>query len=170
MRFLPYIIDNNGNKHYVTISAMTKEDAAETKEYPEWQTSWDKPFFQKKNVSCYSFKSDEELIALGAYEVQKNALVVYIIYMEAQPESNPTITPVNRKYRGIGSMLIAYGIKLSIDNGFDGDVVLRAKTSELADHYVKDFGAVKLPSYDSSAPRYIIADEAAKEIFYRYLE
>lgn len=65
--------------------------------------------------------------------------------------------------------MIAYGIKLSIDNGFAGDVVLEAKTTQLAQHYERDFGAVLLPALHSSAPRYLIADEAAKRIFFTYL-
>lgn len=59
--------------------------------------------------------------------------------------------------------------KLSIDNGFAGDVVLEAKTSSLAKHYERDFGAVLLPIFGSSAPRYLIADEAAKRLFFTYL-
>ncbi len=64
-------------------------------------------------------------------------------------------------------MLIAYGIKLSIDHGLTGDVVLEAKTDELARHYERDFGAVRIPVFQSTAPRYLIADEAAKRIFFR---
>ena len=63
--------------------------------------------------------------------------------------------------------MIAYGIKLSIDNGLAGDVVLEAKTT--AKHYERDFGAVRLPTFQSSAPRYLIADEAAKRSFFTYL-
>ena len=47
--------------------------------------------------------------------------------------------------------------------------MLEAKTPELADHYMKDFDAVKLPSF-SGAPRFLIADDAAKRIFFSYLE
>ena len=65
--------------------------------------------------------------------------------------------------------LIALGIKLSIDNGFAGDVILEAKTTALAKHYEKDFGAILLPTFQSSAPRYLIADDAAKQIFLTYL-
>ena len=65
--------------------------------------------------------------------------------------------------------MIAYGIKLSIDNVFAGDVVLEAKTTQLAQHYERDFGAVLLPALHSSAPRYLIEDEAAKRIFFTYL-
>lgn len=38
-------------------------------------------------------------------------------------------------------MMIAYGIKLSIENGLTGDVVLEAKTTALAKHYERGFGA-----------------------------
>ena len=65
--------------------------------------------------------------------------------------------------------MIAYGIKLSIDNGLAGDVVLEGKTTALANHYDRDFGAVRLPTFQSSAPRYLIADEAAKRSFFTYL-
>ena len=105
----------------------------------------------------------------GQYIVLENALAVHIVYLEAQPESNPTLDEGRPKYTGIGRMMIAYGIKLSIDNGFAGDVVLEAKTTALAKHYERDFGAVRLPTFQSSAPRYLIADEAAKRIFFTYL-
>lgn len=89
--------------------------------------------------------------------------------MEAHPASNITLDGGALEYRGIRRMMIAYGIRLSIDHGLAGDVVLEAKTAELARHYEKDFGAVLLPMFESSAPRYLIADEAAKRIFFAYL-
>ena len=74
------------------------------------------------------------------------------------------------KYRGIGQEL-TYGIKLSVDAGFNGDVTLDAKTPELARHYERDFGAVRLPGRENNtAPRYLICDEAAQIIFTGYLE
>lgn len=169
MRFVPYVYDSDRQRVPVAIAPMTKEDADRTNDFPEWQTSWTNEFLQNNYLDRYSVKAGDELIALGAYEVQDNELIVYIVYMESHPESNPTMTTA-RKYTGIGRLLIAYGIKLSVDNGFGGDVVLRAKTNELERHYVKDYGAVKLPSFDTGAPRYIIADEAAKRIFFSYLE
>jgi hypothetical protein len=50
--------------------------------------------------------------------------------MEAHPASNPTLDGGSPEYRGIGRMMIAYGIKLSIDHGLAGDVVLEAKTTD----------------------------------------
>ena len=92
-----------------------------------------------------------------------------IPYMEAQPDSNPVMDGGDPKYTGIGRLMIAYGIKLSIDHGLAGDVVLEAKATALAKHYERDFGAVRLPVFGSAAPRYLIADDAAKRIFFTYL-
>ncbi len=170
MQFVPYVTDRNGKQLYVTITPMSQADSAQTEKEPMWQTPWTSEYLAEQVFEKYAVKLDDALIALGAYEIQKNALVVHIVYMEAEPGSNPTIVGKHRQYRGIGKVLIAYGIKLSIDNGFGGDVVLEAKTTQLAEHYAQDFGAVKLPSLGSSAPRFLIADEAAKRIFFSYLE
>lgn len=56
------------------------------------------------------------------------------------------------KYTGIGRLMIAYGIKLSIDSGLIGDVVLKAKTTILTKHYERSSGAVRLPMFQSSVP------------------
>ena len=90
--------------------------------------------------------------------------------MEGEPESNPTRTAVP-KYRSVGRAMVAYGIKLSVDAGFNGDVTLDAKTPELARHYERDFGAFRVPGRErNAAPRYLICDEAAQVIFTDYLE
>ena len=97
-------------------------------------------------------------------------VAVHIIYMESQAQSNPTLC-VSPKYHGIGRALVAYGIKLSVDAGFNGDVTLDAKTPELAKHYERDFGAVLIPGRGrGAAPRYLICDEAAINIFTSFLE
>lgn len=69
----------------------------------------------------YAAKVGNELIALGANEILDNSLVVHIVYMEAQPESNQNLDNGRPKYTGIGRLMIAHGIKLSIDGGFAGD-------------------------------------------------
>lgn len=114
---------------------------------------------------------DDELVALGAYEILPSSIIVHIIYLESHPESNPTIAGENRKYRGIGKVLVSFGIKLSVDCGFGGDVTFEAKTPELAAHYEKDFGAVPLPAFDTlTPPRYLLSGAAAKTIFSQYLK
>lgn len=109
-------------------------------------------------------------MALGGYEVRDGTMGIHIVYIESQAESNLPLLGIP-KYRGIGRALVAYGIKLSVDARFNGDVTLDAKTPELARHYKKDFGAVRLPSRESSAaPRYLICDEAVQIVFTGYLE
>ena len=60
-------------------------------------------------------------MTLGAYEISEDVVTVHIVYMESQAQSNPTLAK-SPKYHGIGRALIAYGIKLSVDAGFNGDV------------------------------------------------
>ena len=169
MRFQPFVFDRQGCRIPVIIEPMTQRDAELTNEQPLWQTSWTSEFLSDERFQRYAARVGDELIALGAYEILENALVVHIVYLEAQPESNPTLDEGQPKYTGIGRLMVAYGIKLSIDNGLAGDVVLEAKTTALAKHYERDFGAVRLLMFQSSAPRYLIADEAAKRIFFAYL-
>ena len=169
MRFCPFVLDHVHERVPVSISPMSAEDVAQTVSPKPWQTRWDSDFIADSGFDCYAAKVGGELVALGAYEVLKNSLVVHIAYMEAQPESNPTMDVGAPKYTGIGRMLIAFGIKLSIDNGFGGDVILEAKTTELARHYTKDFGAVRIPDFSTAALRFLIADEAVKRIFLTYL-
>lgn len=170
MRFVPYVYAKDSVRLPVVVKAMTAADAQRTNQPPLWQTSWTSDYLSDDRLEKYAVQLDGELIGLGAYEINDDSLIVHIVYMEAQPESDPTIVGKERKYRGIGRLLIAYGIKLSIDNGFRGDVVLEAKTTELARHYEEDYGAVRLPAFSSAAPRFLIADSAAKAIFFSYLE
>lgn len=93
------------------------------------------------------------------------------MYAESAPHSNPVLTEKSeRKYSGIGTALIAFGIKYSIDNGCRGDVVFDAKTDELAKHYAEDFDAMRIPSITNGGPkRFMLADEATWQLFPKYL-
>lgn len=172
-KFEPYILYSGSAEHCkVRIQKMTRADAIHTNQKPLWQTDWTSDFISNPNYLKYSVKTmDGELVALGAYEILSASIVVHIAYIESHPESNPTIVGSNRKYQGIGRVLLAFGIKLSIDNDFGGDVTFEAKTQELAEHYERDFGATPLPSFDdNSAPRFLLCGESAKRIFLSYLE
>ena len=170
MQFRPFVYDAMNQQVPVAIEPMIPQDAATTTKEPRWQTDWTSEYISKGKFDIYGLKTQiGELVALGAYEINEDVVTVHIVYMESQAQSNPTLCK-RPKYHGIGRALIAYGIKLSIDSGLTGDVVLEAKTTSLAKHYEEDFGAVLLPTFQSSAPRYLIADEAAKRIFFTYLD
>ncbi len=169
-RFVLHIWDTDRAKVLVFISKADKRDLEATIAAP-WQTDWTSEYITTDRFDLYALKTMKgELVALGAYEVREENLAVHIIYMESDPESNPTRTAVP-KYRGVGRAMVAYGIKLSVDAGFNGDVTLDAKTPELARHYERDFGAFRVPGRErNAAPRYLICDEAAQVIFTDYLE
>ena len=94
---------------------MTPQDAATTTKEPRWQTDWTSEYCSKGKFDIYGLKTQVgELGALGAYEISEDVVTVHIVYMESQAQSNPTLC--------IRRALIAYGIKLSVDAGFNGDV------------------------------------------------
>lgn len=171
--FVPFVIDANTKQQVLAkIVKMTKEDAAKTTSEPAWQTDWDSEYISNPRLETYALKiaDTDELIGLAAYLIEQNYMAVQIIYMESHPESNPTIAK-KRKYEGIGKILIAYGIKLSVDAGLYGLVVLEAKTTELEKHYREHYNALPIAKTTPGAPpRFLIADSSAVEIFTTYLK
>lgn len=152
----------------IDIDRATDADLACTK--ASWQTDWTSEFISNPDLEKYAAKTAEgEIVALGAYRETPESMFVYIEYVESHPESNPTITN-HRKYADIGRMMIAFGIQLSIDSGKNGVVTFEAKTDELAKHYIRDFGAVRIFSKQSGGPiMLMIADNAALTLFNTYL-
>jgi hypothetical protein len=173
MFFKPYILQQEDQKRVdVTIEPATQADLAITQGYPQWQSDWNSPYLSSPEVEKYAMKTpDGELVALGAYQIVKKQAFVYILYLESAPHSNPTLVRKrSRKYYGIGEVLIAFGIKFSIDNGCRGDVFFEAKTDELAEHYERDFLAVRLPGgAKNGAVRFMLGDDPAKRLFSKYL-
>ena len=104
---------------------------------------------------------------MGAYRDVPDGILVAVEYIESAPNSNPTLTS-SRKFRGIGAVLLAFGIQLSIDYGYGGTIYLKAKTSRLREHYIQDFGAIPFSHVD---PFMLLIDgAAAKSLFSRFLE
>ena len=56
-----------------------------------------------------------------------------------------------KKYIGIAKALFAYAVQISLDAGFDGVLVFKAKTSELLNYYMNVCGARQVPSHDPFA-------------------
>lgn len=170
MQFVPFVLDGNENIIPVKFTHMNQDDANATNEDPKWQTSWTSEYIKSLKGHKIALKSlDDELLALAVYKDMGKAMHIYIAYMEAQPESNPNCV-TTKKYHNIGRVLIAYGIKLSVDALYGGDVTLEAKTPELAKHYMQDFEAIPVGNYEGVAPRFLICGAAAKNIFSTYLK
>ena len=92
-KFVPFIIKTDGSQNIsVKIVRMKKSDAVQTEKEPVWQTSWLSDYIQDDAFEKYALKtSNGELVALAAYEILENDVMVHITYIESQPESNPTI-------------------------------------------------------------------------------
>ena len=58
--------------------------------------------------------------------------------------------------------MFAYAVQVSLDAGFDGVLVFKAKTSELLDYYARVLGARRAAAYDPF--RMIIWEDAAERI------
>ena len=166
----PFIVLEHERKVPVVIERATAEDLKATAKAPKWQTDWTSEYLADEKIEKYSLKTKEgNLIALGEYRVMGRKAYVYILYLESAPATNPTLT-AKREYYGIGEVMIAFGIKFSIDSGCRGDVLFEAKTPELARHYEKDFHARQVATLNSGGPqRYMLADEDAWNLFEKFL-
>ena len=78
MRFVPYIYGKDNTQIPVSILPMSVQDAVQTDTEPFWQTSWTSEYLSDPRLEKYAVRLNDELIALGAYEIQESALVVHI--------------------------------------------------------------------------------------------
>lgn len=150
------------------IRPATQEDFLRTVR-ERWQTSWLSEFIQDKALEKYALEITDtrELIGLGAYRDVPDGLLVYVEYIESAPSSNPTIER-GRKYRGIGAALLAYGVQLSVDYGYGGAIYLKAKTTEIREHYIRDYGAEPFSRAD---PHLLLLEgAAAQKLFSQFLK
>ena len=89
----------------VEITPATQSDLLVTKS--GWQSDWTSDFIRDSQLEKRVAKAASgEIIALGAYREDQNGISIFIVNMEAHPQSNPTLTD-QRKYTGIGRMMIA---------------------------------------------------------------
>ena len=146
-----------------SVSAATEHDLAATK---EWQTSWTTPFATHlPNKLALRRSDDGELLGLVSYELDEGGLAVEILYMESARHSNANLLHAEsrqKRYYGIAKALFAYAVQVSMDAGFDGVLVFRAKTSELLEYYAREFGARQVAAYDPF--RMVIWEDAAEKI------
>ena len=169
MKPVYYVLSVDRTTRFVAnIRPAVQGDFLKTKQ-EHWQTSWLTDFIQDEALEKYAMEIARtgELIGLGAYRNMPEGILVYVEYIESAPSSNPTLTQ-DRKYIGIGAALLAFGIQLSIDYGYGGAIYLKAKTTEIREHYIRDFGAIPFSRYD---PFLLLIDgDAARELFSQYLE
>ncbi|MDR1536689.1 MAG: hypothetical protein LBU32_01600 [Clostridiales bacterium] len=95
---------------------------------------------QKSNIYKLMVEGDNAIQGLVSAEVIRGAVYVHLV------ESAPHNLGRSKLYEGVGGHLFAIAIKLSIANGFGVYIFFDAKNAELATHYSKMLGAVRLPT------------------------
>lgn len=104
-----------------------------------------------------------------SYELNQGNLAIEIIYLESARHSNANLLHVNggrKRYIGIAKALFAYASQISLEAGFDGVLVFRAKTTDLLDYYQREFGARPVGAYDPF--RLVIWEDAAERLIAEY--
>ncbi|MBM6722670.1 MULTISPECIES: hypothetical protein [Oscillospiraceae] len=150
-----------------TITPATSDDLKQTM---DWQTQWtSRAAREMPNKVALRRRDNAELLGLMSYELDEKGLAVEIIYLESAGHSNANLLHTKggqKKYIGIAKALFAYAASVSVEAGFGGVLFFKAKTSELREYYIREFGAMPLGSYDPF--RLIIWEDAAERIISEY--
>ena len=63
---------------------------------------------------------------------------------------------------------MVYGVQLSVDLGYGGKNYLKAKTSKIREHYIRDFGA---KTFSHREPFLLLIDgEAARNLLFQFMK
>lgn len=158
-----FVLDAGGSEIPTYVAPATTADLQAT---AEWQTQWTSKVARNMPNKVALHRTDtDELLGLMSYTIDDSILAVEIIYVESAAHSNANLLHAiggEKRYIGIAKALVAYAASVSIGNGYDGVLVLKAKTSELVRYYIREFGATHAGSYDPF--RLVIWEDAAQEL------
>ena len=163
-----FVLDYASNKKIPAIvKNATEQDLAATK---DWQTEWTTPYVrQLPNKVALHRADNDELLGLMSYDLDEAGLVVEILYLENARHSNANLlhaTGEAKRYIGIAKAMFAYAVQISKEAGFDGVLIFKAKTSELLEYYMREFGARQVGAYDPF--RLVLWEDAAEALISEY--
>ena len=162
-----FVLDIGGNEVPTYVSPATAGDLQAT---AKWQTKWTSKAAQNMPNKVALRRTDtNELLGLMAYAVDDAILAVEIIYVESADHSNANLlhaTGEAKRYIGIAKAMFAYAVRISKEAGFDGVLIFKAKTSELLEYYMREFGARQVGAYDPF--RLVLWEDAAEALISEY--
>ena len=162
-----FVLDIGGNEVPTYVSPATAGDLQAT---TKWQTKWTSKATQDMPNKVALRRTDtNELLGLMAYAVDDAILAVEIIYVESADHSNANLlhaTGEAKRYIGIAKAMFAYAVQISKEAGFDGVLIFKAKTSELLEYYMREFGARQVGIYDPF--RLVLWEDAAEALISEY--
>ena len=138
-----YVLDAVSSKKVpAEIDPASKEDFAATH---DWQTNWESTYArQLPNKVALHREDNYELLGLMSYELDERGLAVEVLYMESARHSN-------------ANLLHATG---------EAKLIFKAKTSELLEYYMREFGARQVGAYDPF--RLVLWEDAAEALISEY--
>lgn len=163
-----YVLDAVSSKKVpAEIDPASKEDFAATH---DWQTNWESTYArQLPNKVALHREDNYELLGLMSYELDERGLAVEVLYMESARHSNANLlhaTGEAKRYIGIAKAMFTYAVRISKEAGFDGVLSFKAKTSELLEYYMREFGARQVGAYDPF--RLVLWEDAAEALISEY--
>ena len=101
-----------------------------------WKFNWKKEFFdRRKQVYKLVLQQQPNIIqGLICFEIKSDHIFMYLI------ETAPHNFGKTKKYFGVAGNLVAFGCKISFENGFEGYIAFESKT-KLIGQYSKTLGA-----------------------------
>lgn len=63
---------------------------------------------------------------------------------------------------------MVYGVQLSVDLGYGGTIYLKAKISEIREHYIRDFGAIPFSRREPFL--LLIGGDAARNLLFQFMK
>jgi len=137
---------------------VTKADLKEVTKKNDWKFDWKLELSEPERqvYKLVTKKEPQTIHGLLSLEIKHDHVFMYLV------ESAPFNRGKNKKYLGVCGNLTAYGCKISMENGFDGEIAFEPKTA-LIPHYQKTLGAVMI-----SKRRMAILEKDAKVLLDKY--
>jgi len=130
------------NERFETIvSAVAKQDLKAVTKKNGWRFNW-KQEFEQQQKQIYKLATEKEpslIQGLVSLEIRAKDKFIFMHLIENAPFNIGR----NKLYHGVCANLVAYGCKLSVEQGFEGYLAFESKTT-LIGHYEMALGATHI--------------------------
>ena len=149
------------NERFETIiSSVKKQDLKTVNQKNGWKFDWKQELNQpQKQVYKLTTEKEPSLIqGLVSLEIKEKDKFIFMYLIENAPFN----IGKNKLYQGVCGNLIAFGCKLSVEQGFEGYLAFDSKTA-LIEHYKKALGAIHI-----GGQKMIIDNASAANLISKY--
>jgi len=127
---------NTGNILPTEVLPLEKIDLKLISKKTGWRFSWEKEHIAPEKQIFKLILPKEPRLIQGLICLEQKSDHIFMHLIEAAPHNFGK----NKKYFGVAGNLVAFGCKLSFENGFEGYIAFESKT-KLIEHYEKTLGA-----------------------------